>query len=207
MSNLNGILTIRLYTYKKQDIKCFCVFWRKDMLINGVKITLIICLTIIVTCVLGMSYSEYLNRYSLITTQDNGLYIFDKKNTILNRCNDNGCKVIETHLPDRVRGGLGMVAETINQAQKTMFGRDKSMQEEITTAEAIKTEKLASPEPASAPATATVSTIATAPATAAAPAPHVVTPTVTQQRIEPVKTIQIDKPIEQVVEKTTSAAK
>ncbi len=69
------------------------------MFINGVKVTLIICLTIVVTCVLCISYSEYLNRYSIISTNDNNVYIFDKKSTIMNRCNQNGCEVIETKLP------------------------------------------------------------------------------------------------------------
>lgn len=68
---------------------------------GGVKITLIICLTIITSCVLFISYNEYSGRYSIVSTSDNGIYIFDKKSTILNRCDGKNCVVIETKLPTK----------------------------------------------------------------------------------------------------------
>ncbi len=68
---------------------------------GGVKITLIICLTIITSSVLFISYNEYSGRYSIVSTADNGIYIFDKKSTILNRCDGKNCVVIETKLPTK----------------------------------------------------------------------------------------------------------
>ncbi len=68
---------------------------------GGVKITLIICLTIITSCVLFISYNEYSGRYSIVSTSDNGIYIFDKKSTVLNRCDGKNCIVIETKLPTK----------------------------------------------------------------------------------------------------------
>lgn len=66
---------------------------------GGVKITLILCLTILVSCVLFISYNEYSNRYTLVATGDNSLYIFDKKSTVLNKCDGKTCAIIETKLP------------------------------------------------------------------------------------------------------------
>lgn len=68
---------------------------------GGVKITLIICLTIVTSCVLFISYNEYSERYSIVSTADNGIYIFDKKSTVLNRCDGKNCIVIETKLPTK----------------------------------------------------------------------------------------------------------
>ncbi len=68
---------------------------------SGVKITLIICLTIITSCVLFISYNEYSGRYSIVSTSDNGIYIFDKKSTVLNKCDGKNCVVIETKLPTK----------------------------------------------------------------------------------------------------------
>lgn len=68
---------------------------------GAVKVTLILCLTIVVSCVLFISYNEYSNRYSLVTTNDNSLYIFDKKSTVLNRCDGKSCSLIETKLPTK----------------------------------------------------------------------------------------------------------
>ena len=92
----------------------FC--WGCNMLISGVKVTLIICLTILVSAILIISYSEYVNRYAIVTTQNNNVYIFDKKSTVLNRCNDNGCSLVETKLPSTVLG----VTEAIGVSK--MFG-------------------------------------------------------------------------------------
>lgn len=69
---------------------------------GGVKITLILCATMIVCCVLFISYNEYTNRYSLLTTNENSVFIFDKKSTILNKCDAKGCSVIETKLPTKM---------------------------------------------------------------------------------------------------------
>lgn len=108
------------------------------MFINGVKVTLTICLTIIVSCVLFISYSEYTNRYMLIPAQDNGVFIFDKKSTILNKCDDNSCKLLETKLPAKSNGGI---IEQINQVPSKMFGEDKPMTEAIVNTEAIPADK------------------------------------------------------------------
>lgn len=75
-------------------------FFRGNMF-GGVKITLIICLTIITSCILFISYNEYSERYSIVSTSDNGIYIFDKKSTVLNRCDGKNCFVIETKLPTK----------------------------------------------------------------------------------------------------------
>lgn len=112
-------------------------FLGEKMFINGVKITLVICLTIVVTCILCISYSEYINRYSIVTTQDSSVYIFDKKSTVLNRCSEKGCDLIETKLPAKVSGGI--VSESVTESR--LFGDNKessSMQEELTKTEAKK---------------------------------------------------------------------
>lgn len=56
----------------------------------------------VVCCVLFISYNEYTNRYSLLTTNENSIYIFDKKSTALNKCDTKGCTVIETKLPTKI---------------------------------------------------------------------------------------------------------
>lgn len=56
----------------------------------------------VVCCVLFISYNEYTNRYSLLTTNENSVYIFDKKSTALNKCDAKGCAVIETKLPTKI---------------------------------------------------------------------------------------------------------
>ena len=66
---------------------------------GGVKITLILCATMVVCCVLFISYNEYTNRYTLLTSSDNSLYIFDKKSTVLNKCDSKSCSILETKLP------------------------------------------------------------------------------------------------------------
>ncbi|MDR0744375.1 MAG: hypothetical protein LBE97_00230 [Holosporales bacterium] len=101
------------------------------MLINGVKITFIICLTIIVSTILFISYNEYINRYAIIPTNDNGLYIFDKKSSVLNKCSEKGCELIETNLPEQMNFGF-----TNSFSPSKMLGADKSMREEIVTTEA-----------------------------------------------------------------------
>ncbi len=76
-------------------------------MIANVKITLLICLTFITSAVLFLSYSEYNHRYELITTQNNGIYIFDKKTTTLNKCENGKCETIQTNFPtDRILGRL-----------------------------------------------------------------------------------------------------
>ena len=100
-------------------------------MIGGIKATLIICLTVLVSCVLFISYNEYANRYSLIATNDNHLYIFDKKSTVLNRCGEKGCELIETKLPSKVSFGL---EQTLSPSK--MFESDKPMRDEIVKTEA-----------------------------------------------------------------------
>lgn len=69
-------------------------------MIANVKITFLICLTFIISTILFLSYSEYNHRYELITTQNNGIYIFDKKTTILNKCENGKCETIQTNFPN-----------------------------------------------------------------------------------------------------------
>ena len=66
---------------------------------DSTKITILLCLTILVTSVLVMSYNEYVNRFSIIATQNNGIYIFDKKSATLNKCENGQCTTIQTHFP------------------------------------------------------------------------------------------------------------
>ncbi len=73
---------------------------------GGVKITLILCATMIVCCVLVISYNEYTNRYTLLTNGDNSIYIFDKKSTVLNKCDGKTCSTIETKLPAQTHMGF-----------------------------------------------------------------------------------------------------
>ncbi|MDR0630817.1 MAG: hypothetical protein LBF70_02180 [Holosporales bacterium] len=95
-------------------------------MINGVKITLIISLTILVACVLFISYNEYINRYSIVVANDNSLFIFDKKSTVLNKCGSKGCEIIETKLPSRTYFGLDH-----NASQSKMFGITKNLPESV----------------------------------------------------------------------------
>ncbi|MDR2074928.1 MAG: hypothetical protein LBP31_01770 [Holosporales bacterium] len=104
------------------------------MFINGVKITITICVTIMVSCVLFISYSEYVNRYSLVSAPDNSIYIFDKKSHALNRCNDSGCQAIETKLP--ALSNLGITDQIVNTSSKMFGDSEKSMPEEIVKVEA-----------------------------------------------------------------------
>ena len=93
---------------------------------NGVKITLILCATMVVCCVLFISYNEYTNRYTLLTSSDNSLYIFDKKSTVLNKCDGKSCSAIETKLPMQNR----MNFDTPFQ-QSRMFDTNLPMAREI----------------------------------------------------------------------------
>jgi hypothetical protein len=49
--------------------------------------------------VLFISYTEHINKYSVFTTQDNNVYIFDKKEVVLSRCKDDVCSLVDTKLP------------------------------------------------------------------------------------------------------------
>lgn len=93
---------------------------------GGIKITLILCLTVVVSCVLFISYNEYTNRYSLVIAPDNSVYIFDKKSTVLNRCNENGCAVIETKLPTKTINSFEP-----NFQQSKMFEATQPMTSEV----------------------------------------------------------------------------
>lgn len=90
---------------------------------GGIKITLIICLTIITSCVLFISYTEYSDRYSLVSTSDNGIYIFDKKSTVLNKCDGKECVVIETKLPTKTI----LNQDSALQQRSALFEAEKSM--------------------------------------------------------------------------------
>ncbi|MDR0640222.1 MAG: hypothetical protein LBF65_00585 [Holosporales bacterium] len=102
------------------------------------KNTLIICLTILISCVLFISYNEYTNRYTLVATQDNSLYIFDKRSTVLNRCSAKGCELIETKLPSKVFFPL-----LPDSSPSKLFDGQKNMSDALTTAEAVKGEQTA----------------------------------------------------------------
>ncbi|MDR1289312.1 MAG: hypothetical protein LBJ77_02880 [Holosporales bacterium] len=104
-------------------------------MVYGVKNTLIICLTILVACVLFISYNEYTNRYALVVTQDNSLYIFDKKSTVLNKCSDKGCSVIETKLPAKVFFPISS-----DNTPSRLFGSEKRMADDVVEAKAEKKE-------------------------------------------------------------------
>ena len=93
---------------------------------GGVKITLILCATMVVCCVLFISYNEYTNRYTLLTSNDNSLYIFDKKSTVLNKCDSKSCSAIETKLPMQNR----MNFDTPFQ-QSRMFDTNRPMASEV----------------------------------------------------------------------------
>jgi hypothetical protein len=87
-----------------------------------------------VSCVLFISYSEYVNRYSIISAPDNSVYIFDKKSHALNRCNDSGCKSIETKLP--TLSSLGITDQIVSASSKMFGTSEKSMPEEVAKTEA-----------------------------------------------------------------------
>lgn len=76
-------------------------------MIDSTKITILLCLTILVTSILVMSYNEYVNRFSIIATQDNGIYIFDKKSAVLNRCENGRCIAIPTQFPQNPIFNIG----------------------------------------------------------------------------------------------------
>ncbi|MDR1609477.1 MAG: hypothetical protein LBR78_01315 [Holosporales bacterium] len=99
---------------------------------GGVKIALITSLTILTSCVLFISYNECTNRYIIHGNSDNTIWIFDKKSTTLNKCGEDGCKVVETKFPKD-----SPLALTQSFSPSKMFGSDKSMQENAkATAEA-----------------------------------------------------------------------
>jgi hypothetical protein len=56
------------------------------------------------------------------------VYIFDKKTTLLNRCDNESCKTINTNLPTTMRGVYNLIREP-----SQIFETKKSMQEEVTT--------------------------------------------------------------------------
>jgi hypothetical protein len=144
---------------------------------GAVKMTLIICLTIVIVCVLLISYNEYEGRYFVIGSTDNSLYIFDKKSAVLNKCSEKGCVVVETKLPQKGSGALDAVFQT-----SRMFGSDKAMPDDVAmaranavdgrTAQQAPNEMTLMPEGGPAQASAPV---APAPAVAA-PAPAIAAP-------------------------------
>ena len=93
---------------------------------GGVKITLILCATMIVCCVLFISYNEYTNRYSLLTTNENSVYIFDKKSTVLNKCDSKGCSIIETKLATKMETSFAPAFQ-----QSKMFDSNPPMTQSI----------------------------------------------------------------------------
>ena len=66
---------------------------------NSVKMTIVICLTVVVMGVLFISYNEYINRYKIVSNADNSVYIFDQKTNVLNHCEKGGCKLLEPIFP------------------------------------------------------------------------------------------------------------
>ena len=96
---------------------------------GGIKITLILSATMVVCCVLFISYNEYTNRYSLLTTSENSVYIFDKKSTVLNKCNAEGCSVIETKFPTQMAMTFSTATYPTFQQSK-MFDTNQPMTKE-----------------------------------------------------------------------------
>lgn len=80
----------------------------------------------IVCCVLFISYNEYTNRYSLLTTNENSIYIFDKKSTVLNKCDAKGCSIIETKLPTKMEMSFAPAFQ-----QSKMFDSNPPMTQSI----------------------------------------------------------------------------
>ena len=76
------------------------------MIINGVKITLVVCFTVMLAFILHIAYLEYVDRYTIIYTPDNAVFIFDKKTTIMSRYANGACQLIDTKLPNT---GAGMI--------------------------------------------------------------------------------------------------
>ncbi len=93
---------------------------------GGVKITLILCATMIVCCVLFISYNEYTNRYSLLISNENSVYIFDKKSTVLNKCDSKGCSIIETKLATKMETSFAPAFQ-----QSKMFDSNPPMTQSI----------------------------------------------------------------------------
>ncbi len=84
-------------------------------MVESVKITLLLCLTGISSCILFLSYEEYTNRYALVTTQSNVVYIFDKKTVTLNKCENGRCEIIHTNFPtDRLPSARSGQAVQVN---------------------------------------------------------------------------------------------
>lgn len=80
-------------------------------MIEHTKITLLICLTSLVICILALSYNDYHNRFSIISMPDNAIYIFDKKSAILNRCINGECQIVNTKFPNLPFWGNGSVEQ------------------------------------------------------------------------------------------------
>lgn len=103
------------------------------MFFNSFKIVLTLCLTFVTVAVLIISYGEYTNRYELIGSSDQSLYIFDKKTTVLNKCTDKGCEIIDTKLPEIADS----VTTPISNISNAIFGNKdstkKTMVEEIVS--------------------------------------------------------------------------
>ena len=87
-------------------------------MVDSTKITILLCLTILVTSILVMSYNEYVNRFSIIATQDNGIYIFDKKSTVLNRCENGKCITIPTNFPQNPLLSMSNSSQSNQQSQQ-----------------------------------------------------------------------------------------
>jgi hypothetical protein len=58
------------------------------------KSTVIISCCFVVACLGIIYYFEY-DRYYFVATEDSTLYVFDKKNQELSRCNSDGCSAVE----------------------------------------------------------------------------------------------------------------
>ena len=68
---------------------------------NGVKATLIICLTALVTVAVFVVYGGQLERFVVVPIpQEKAVYVFDKKNNTLNYCTpDHQCKMFALQMP------------------------------------------------------------------------------------------------------------
>jgi flagellar biosynthesis GTPase FlhF len=105
---------------------------RKGLFFNSVKITIVICSTIIVVAILFLSYKEYINRYSLIPGKDDHIFVLDKKTKMLNYCDSEKCNMVELQLPETHS------FSSAGFSQSKLFSTKRDMTEETAGSSIIK---------------------------------------------------------------------
>jgi hypothetical protein len=76
-----------------------------------------------------------MHRYSVIATADNSVYIFDKKSTMLNKCDTYGCAVINTNLPTNTP------PQSRYAPPSSLFDGRRSMRDEIVKTNAMRAKR------------------------------------------------------------------